>query len=449
MLDAGKSIHASCFQVQTATGYQTIVPNRFAEELRNHPDLNFIEAVSKDLFVQYPGFEGLRQGLEDEVFLTDLVRVKLTQSLGLVTEDLVEEMTDSVQDLFDSSSAWQSRRLKDDMLDVVSRLSTRVFLGKDSARNHAWLRISKNYTVDTFQAADELRKYPSFLRPIIYWFIPSCTKLHAEVKEARVIIEPEVKKRRMQLEESLRNNEARPKSADAINWMFEVSKGRPIDFVAAQLSLSVAAIHTTTETLTSCVLQLCDAPEMIGVLREEIIGILRVHGWSKTSLYQMKLLDSFLKEVQRTQASMMRLVKKPVTLSDGSHLESGSRIMICDDGPDSEACFPEPTKFDPARFLKLRGQPGEENRHQFVTPAANHMAFGYGKHACPGRFFASNEIKIALSVLLLEFDFEYMPGQSRPPPWELEVSRTVDPEVEVRIRRRVAEINVRNPQEVV
>ncbi|KAK8030950.1 ent-kaurene oxidase [Apiospora arundinis] len=38
------------------------------------------------------------------------------------------------------------------------------------------------------------------------------------------------------------------------------------------------------------------------------------------------------------------------------------------------------------------------------------MAFGYGKHACPGRFFAANEIKLILAHILLQYDLRMPDG---------------------------------------
>ena len=34
------------------------------------------------------------------------------------------------------------------------------------------------------------------------------------------------------------------------------------------------------------------------------------------------------------------------------------------------------------------------------------MPFGAGKHTCPGRFFALNEIKVITTCLFRRFDFE-------------------------------------------
>lgn len=38
---------AGCFQVFTDTGPKIVLPNRFADEIRNHPDLHFGKAISK------------------------------------------------------------------------------------------------------------------------------------------------------------------------------------------------------------------------------------------------------------------------------------------------------------------------------------------------------------------------------------------------------------------
>lgn len=99
---------------------------------------------------------------------------------------------------------------------------------------------------------------------------------------------------------------------------------------------------------------------------------------------------------------MHRLVKKDITLSDGNVLSAGTRIMVSDDRAHDASIWPGPLTFDAARFLRLREQPGEENRHQFVTTTATLLGFGHGQHACPGRFFASNEMKVLLCFLLLQ-----------------------------------------------
>lgn len=77
------------------------------------------------------------------------------------------------------------------------------------------------------------------------------------------------------------------------------AKGREYDPTIAQLTLSFAAIHTTTELVTQVMTDVSANPEILDELRQEMVQVLRDNGWKKTSLYNMKLLDSVIKESLR------------------------------------------------------------------------------------------------------------------------------------------------------
>lgn len=62
----------------------------------------------------------------------------------------------------------------------------------------------------------------------------------------------------------------------------------------------------------------------------------------------------------------------------------------------SSEIYEDPEKFDGYRFLERRKQPGLEMKSQLVSTSTDHLGFSHGKHACPGRFFAANEVKIAM-----------------------------------------------------
>lgn len=78
--------------------------------------------------------------------------------------------------------------------------------------------------------------------------------------------------------------------------------------------------------------------------------------------------------------------------------------------------FPNPETFDGHRFLNLRSTPGNENKHQFVTTSPECNVFGHGHHACPGRFFASNELKLLLAHMVMMYDFKLPDGQTKVQP---------------------------------
>lgn len=103
---------------------------------------------------------------------------------------------------------------------------------------------------------------------------------------------------------------------------------------------------------------------------------------------------------------------KTFTLSDGQVIPAGVIIEVPAVAISFDPeLFPQPEKFDPLRFYKLRqkardggGSSESAALNQFVSVSQNSLTFGYGRHACPGRFFAANELKMILSNMLLKYD---------------------------------------------
>ncbi|KAK8088499.1 cytochrome P450 [Apiospora hydei] len=432
------------FQVMTGTGPKIVLPNRFADEIRNNPSLNFQKAFLKDFFTEYEGSPPHRQGLNGDNMIQETVRVKLTQSLGLVTDDLVDETTAALRDIYGESPEWTTAALKEGVTDLVARLSSRVFLGKDVCRNERWLQIAKTYTVDSFIASYIMRMAPTPLRFFVYWFVPQGRSIRQAVRDARQIIDPEVKRRIAAVDAARAAGLKPPKTADTLGWMYEVARGRKVDYPASQLSLTMAAIHTTTETTGQAMLDICEHPDVAQQLREEIIQVIGEHGWSKNSVTKLKLMDSFLKESSRVHplnlSSMNRYVEQPVELSDGTVLPKGSRIMVAANFADPVA-YPSPATFDAARFLRRRQEPGQEHAWQFVTTTPEHMHFGHGEHACPGRFFAAHLDKVALCHLLLKYEWRFVPADGGfPKPDTFETGFSGSRTGQVQFRRRQEEI---------
>ena len=71
---------------------------------------------------------------------------------------------------------------------------------------------------------------------------------------------------------------------------------------------------------------------------------------------------------------------------------------------DSKAWGDSTHAFDPYRFLKIEEEQGK--RIQLPTSTINTMTFGYGRHACPGRFFAAQEMKLLMAYFLFYYDLK-------------------------------------------
>lgn len=217
---------------------------------------------------------------------------------------------------------WREVTLKSALLDIVARLSSRVFLGDQVCRNEDWLRITKEYTVNFFFAATELRMFPKPIRRYIYQFIPRCKKLLNQFNESQRIIWPAVLKRREIRQKAVEAGEPVPEFNDALDWIEQEAQAKGSNYNPAsfQLNLSMAAIHTTTDLLEQCLINLAENPQFLPAIREEIVEVLRTEGWQKTSLYKMKRLDSAIKESQRL---------KPSSIGMERISKSSRNLLIC------------------------------------------------------------------------------------------------------------------------
>lgn len=154
------------------------------------------------------------------------------------------------------------------------------------------------YTVDAFLAARALNEWPAFARPFVHWFLPECKKIRSEVKVAKALIQPEVDKRCAEL--AANGVKPRLKVLDSVDWFYTSAKGKQFDYANAELSLAMASIHTTTNTVGYALFDLIENPEYIDMLRKEIKEVYEEEGkWEKSTLFKLKLMDSCLKESMR------------------------------------------------------------------------------------------------------------------------------------------------------
>lgn len=302
---------------------------------------------------------------------------------------------------------------------------------------------SINYAVHIFLALVKLQFFPAWLRPIGQYLVSDLGKLRQDTTNAKNMLIPIIEERLQGMEVP-----GYEKADDLIQWLLDaLPEGEKRDYQSQaefQLILSAASIHTTNNLLVDCMYDIAANTEVADELREEAISILEngTDGWSrKDSMAKLKKLDSFMKEVQRVSGnvtSFIRKVRQPISLSDGTYLPAGTKLLAPQCGiSQDERYFPNAQSFDAFRFFRMRQRSDDDaNRWQFTSISDTNMNFGAGKHACPGRFFASNEIKMILAYFLVNYDLKLKDGESRPKPMILMMSKTPDPNAEIMFRRR-------------
>jgi len=128
------------------------------------------------------------------------------------------------------------------------------------------------------------------------------------------------------------------------------------------------------------------------------------------------------------------------TLSDGTFIPAGTVLSVSSSSVHHDPrIFEDPLRFDGFRFIKMReravrdGYP--DRKFNVVTINSDFVAFGQGRHACPGRFFASAELKILLAYIVKTYDVKLV-DDARPPNVYRLNAILPNPAAEVYFRRR-------------
>ncbi|KAI8623926.1 cytochrome P450 [Xylariaceae sp. FL1651] len=430
-------------RIASDTGQLIVLPPSYAQEIRNEPNLSFFKTSEEDFHGRLPGFEPFNAEKAAGMLLK-VTRNQLTKYLAKVTKPVSMEASFALQNLLGDPLEWKEISVPATSVRFVSSLSSRIFLGDELCRNKAWLETTSQYTVNVMPAVKKLRLFPKVLRPIVHWFMPECRLARRQINKARSIIQVVLDNRRAQKRAAAEEGRPIPCPDDAIEWAEQESKDN-YDPAVFQISLSMAAIHTTSDLLTQTLLNIVPRPQLLDDLRAEIIEVLQTQGVTKTALYNLKLMDSVLKETQRLKpikmTTMHRMALADVTLSDGTIIRKGMKCAVRSTKRFDPSIYEDPETFDGSRFLRMRKVPGKENQAHLVTTGTEALGFGHGLHACPGRFFAANELKVALIHLLLKYDLK--PTENFDPKHiELGFDLRVNPKACIMIRRRQAEIDL-------
>ncbi|RSL57416.1 hypothetical protein BHE90_017151 [Fusarium euwallaceae] len=389
-----------------------IVAPKYFEELRRAPDSHLMQL----------GHTLHKRLMWDQYHFELPIRKSLTQSLGPKLDDIVEEAKMSLVEYIGDCHEWKNLPMSRLSFDLVTRTANRLLFGTDLARDPDFQELSIDYTTIMFGGANMIRNWPDILKPIVMWWKTDIYKAQAQARKHLVpIIQQRIAAEDRSIAEGKLEEWDKIKPDDAIQWVLDVTPGperRADRLVYRMLHINIAAVHTSSTTFLSAFLCLATMPDVQDELRQEIIDVFRKEGkWSKQTLTYLVKLDSFISEALRlcvmSALKMGRITVKDWEFSDGTKVPKGVQIF-CNHYPlvMDESYVPRPQDFDPWRMYKKRQQDGQANQHQFVMTSETNLTFGHGKHACPGRFFAANELKtlMCLMLMLYEFRLTNVPG---------------------------------------
>lgn len=184
-------------------------------------------------------------------------------------------------------------------------------MGEEMCRDENWIKASSEYTTAAFGNGDKMRAWPRSLRPLVHWFMPEAKEVRQKLDAARRAIKPLIEQRQARIAEAVARGESPPVHNDSLEW-FEQEYTTGYDPAVSQITLSIVAIHTTSDLLQTTMLGIARHPELFAPLREEAVRVLGSHGLTKLAMYDLKLMDSVIKEAQRIKPVLLGMFQDPL-----------------------------------------------------------------------------------------------------------------------------------------
>lgn len=246
---------------------------------------------------------------------------------------------------------------------------------------------------------------------------------------------------------------------DGLQWLIEESYASPLTGELDPervwhrlLIMNNVSLLTTSYTVQNVLLDLISSDPSLGyvdALRNEAAAALESTGgiWTAESVDKLRLMDSAIRESMRVSPMGPLMLARTVMHPDGINLEGcgikADHKTILTVPLEAihydEDIYPDARRFNPFRFYKPKEEAGvgdkESARQKLIVSLDDgFLSFGTGRWACPGRFFASVEMKMFMATALLDYEFEHLP--KRPQPWHV-LWMNLTPLSELRVRHRV------------
>ncbi|ETS77619.1 hypothetical protein PFICI_09681 [Pestalotiopsis fici W106-1] len=416
-----------------------IMPRRYLKDLKSadRSHISFFTSISRAFYLHTT--VGDLYTADSSHRMVDVVKKGLNRRLPHLTPVLVEEIDYSFHKILGESTGnftghqflsddqelnpaaeWVEVKAAGLFAEVVHRAATRILVSKELSRNERFIKRSLSYTKSLFVTALIITNLPlGPLRGILAWPL-SCVRQWL-LRECKAISRQSVINR---VEESHKPGR-REDYEDAIQWTLDLFPQTGIEvsierFQAELLQNLWAASGAPGGVLTEVIFQLLLHPEELEIVRDECI------------------------QNYRENVSVVRTVRdKPFQFSDGLILPVGSWF-----GFPIQAFHQEEQNgaTDRSTFIGFRFVT-EDVDHSIIKEKTdkmgptmvdtNNLVFGYGNHACPGRFIAVKLIKLVITTLLIGYEIKWEnKTHKRPTPINVEGQFAPNMEQSIFIRKR-------------
>ncbi|KAI5457522.1 cytochrome P450 [Mariannaea sp. PMI_226] len=447
-----KWLMESTYKQFAKKGYACRVPNLQGSWIQFPPSLlTYLTSTQDHIFNALASHEHSFQmeytipdAFQEAYLPVDIIRKYLPRKLPSLTADIMEELTESADEQWGTNTEnWNIVSVYETCMNIIARTSNRLLVGDSVCRNPDYIARCSAYSGHLFLTAALIRCFPSSIRPVFGPIIAlPIQRIQQKIwKHVNPVVEQRLGDlRKIEQDPEFAKEYSMPN--DFLQWdMLHTSNlNRPDlqttrSFGSRILMMNIIMLHTSTHTLLNALLDILSHPDagtLVSELRQEAHDAIVASEtpWTRDTISNsLPKLDSALRESMRLHPLISRGITRTVVAKEGvilpesdSHIPYGKEISMnvhcIQRDPDN---FENPNTYDPYRFFRHNEQLQSQESNKvtmgpfteaslvqplvMVSPTPSFLSFGYGRHACPGRFLAAQEIKIFLAYVLLNYEF--------------------------------------------
>ena len=448
---------------------EIIIPRSQVHWLLDQPD-NILSTSAYHFDALEGSYAFLHPRILGDPYHEHVIHKYLPRRLGAMVPGMSEEISSAFEETWGTDTQdWKDIGVFDNLMAIIPRAVNRMMVGLPLCRNQDFLSNMKSFANDVIAAATVfLRFTPRWLKPVVGRIVTIPNTYHWKQTAKYtlpIIIERLANIKRKKEDPNFKWEEPN----DYISWHINIAlaENRQDELMPDMISrrlmpLNFAAIHTTTLTITNCLFDLISSDpskHYLEGIREDVERVLAEEGgqWTKAGLARCHRADSTIRESMRISNFMTRGILRKVLPEEGVENKAegwrapkgayvGLDVHSVQHDPD---IYPIPETYDAFRFSRPKEEddasgPDSDTKKgddllklkntDLITTSDSFLPFGHGRHACPGRFFVSLELKMLLAYMVINYEVE--PLATRPPNTWFGQNNLPPFKAKIRVRRR-------------
>lgn len=403
----------------------------------------------KDIFTDFHHFdfaEGTKKRFNTDIILgTDRLISSSTARAAVVkfiTPSLTAYTPRIAKSFGETASSMQGdvEHLYPVMLKMIARAMATVFVGERLGQDEDVTEIFQNVTaqVGQFMGLGATAWYSHYLPGIGRWYIwfkmhySDVIKQYHGRLEKKIAQEKALREKERKVMGDERWNKEKPLDVlqllnDQGKDLFDGREPTPQELMYLMIALIFASVHTTTVNSVWTLYVLASHPQYLNELHDEIKTVTGATGTdikpediTPDTVKRLVKVDSAVREMFRWRGdpfSVDHLVRKDTHLH-GYLIPKGAIVTpaVYRVHRDEET-FASSDEYNPFRFVSEYTETDATNKGQFnmqgasaVRVDSDYLPFGIGRHVCPGRFIAVQEIKTVVALLVYKYHIELPNG---------------------------------------